>query len=153
MGPEERMMRRVCAALGVMVVAMLLEMVWEVDDRWVATTLIVGIAVTVAVGAWRPRTAQAAPEPQPRTDPPAGRGEGSTAPKPDPASTVTISPPAEYFARNTPGVVIPPENRVAPEVTEDRGSGAPAKLRQVPARQVPARPVPDLRLPGESTES
>jgi hypothetical protein len=140
MGPEERMLRRICAALGAMVVAMLLEMVWEVDDRWVATTLIVGIAVTFAVGAWRSRTAQAEPEPRPRPNPPAGRGAGSTAPEPDPAPTVTISPPAEYFAQPT-GKATP----VAPEVVEDRDSGGPPRL-------VPLPPPPDLRLPKETTE-
>jgi hypothetical protein len=133
-GPEERMLRRVCAALGAMVVAMLLEMVWEVDDRWVATTLVLGVAVSVLAGVWRPRSAQAALAPRPRPDPPAGRGAGSTAPKPDPATTVTISPPPEYFAH--------PDKPAT-----DAAAEGPVRL--VPP---PPRPVPDLRHPGQGTQ-
>lgn len=133
MGPEERTLRRVCAVLGAMVVAMLLEMVWEVDDRWVATTLVLGVAVSVLAGVWRPRSAQAAPEPPPRPNPPAGRGAGSTAPKPDPAATVTISPPPEYFAH---------PDKPATETVE-------GPVRLVPT---PPQPVPDLRHPDKSTE-
>lgn len=165
---------------GAMIVGLLLEMIWGISDRWEATTLVLGVAVVVALvmaSGLMSEPDQSGYRPVGGSVEPTGRGAGSTSPVANgstspvpsvqvglvtnsnrPPERVTERPPTPPVADPAPTVVITP----APvSVT---GSPAPTTAVDLDPVQPPpeffkgprwelSRPLTDVRHPDAGTET